>query len=153
MNMDGSKPTGFIESDYTNGVEHSMPNDPLRCFYYEHAGSFKSCTEYGYEYTPEEEDDGDYYNPDDEDEHDNDDNYKKQTCSNEDYDSSNYTYTCSYDIWGDLQGCECVLEITCLRDIWVYSSDKSDFWKLFSKNLWTIFVWFSMGDVVNYFGK
>jgi hypothetical protein len=34
MNMDGSLPTGFIESNYTTGIEHSMPNDPLRCFYY-----------------------------------------------------------------------------------------------------------------------
>lgn len=34
MHMDGSLPTGFVNSTYSTGVVHAMPNDPLRCFYY-----------------------------------------------------------------------------------------------------------------------
>jgi len=90
--MDGSSPSGFIESEWRSGEEHPMPNDPLRCFYYtEHAGAFKSCEEYGYTYDPtkdvddqgetEEEDD---YNWDEEDWTD-DDSWFEDWCGGEDW--------------------------------------------------------------------
>ena len=63
MHMDGSRPTGFIDSTYSTGVVHPMPNDPLRCFYYQHAQySFKNCTDYGYEYIYYPDSD-DYFEP------------------------------------------------------------------------------------------
>ena len=156
MHMDGSKPTGFIDSEYSNGIEHSMPNHPLRCFYYQHERqSFKSCTEYGYEYIyyPDEDDqdDGDGDNHDDGDHQDN--NTYDYKCGNLEYDPQNYTYTCKYDMWGNEESCECELIVTCLRDIFVYSHSHEEFWELFFRNYWTIFVWFTVDDAVNYFSK
>ena len=159
MHMDGSKPTGFIESTYSNGVEHPMPNDPLRCFYYEaHTGSYQSCVEYGYDYTgpyvPEEYDDGGSDGDDDWDWEWEDDEYDEDyACSDLEYDHENYTYTCTYDMWGNLDYCECILNVTCLRDIWVYSTNEEEFWSLFFANMWTVFVWFSIDDIVTFLFK
>jgi hypothetical protein len=74
-------------------------------------------------------------------------------CSYLQYDHTSYTYTCTYDMWGELEACECILNITSLRDIWVYSSNESEFWDLLFDNMWAIFVWFSIHDVMNYMTK
>jgi hypothetical protein len=98
MHMDGSKPTGFVESNYTTGVVHNMPNDPLRCFYYAHENlSFRSCTEYGYEYI--------YYPPEEDEEWDggdDDGDYYGYACEGLEYDVWDYDYICTYDMWGNL---------------------------------------------------
>jgi hypothetical protein len=157
MHMDGSKPTGFIDSEYSTGVVHNAPNDPLRCFYYQHENlSFKSCTEYGYEYIEyddgEDEDcDGD--NCDDGDHYDDWDSYDYQVCGGLEYEPEQYVYTCFYDMWGNLETCSCELKITCLRDIWVYSTNKEEFFDLLFKNMWTVFVWFNFSDVVYFLSK
>lgn len=171
-----------------------MPNDPLRCFYYEaHAGAFQSCEEYGYTYDPNtnvddttpqddgDNNDGDDGNNTDEWDFSDDDDWWAEFCGGEDwcsdwfdegeddqedepqdivypcdnqeYDHTAYNYQCYYDMQGELEYCECVLKITCLRDIWVYSTDPSEFWALFFANTWTIFVWFSIHDVMNYLTK
>ena len=177
MHMDGSKPTGFIESEWSTGVSHPMPNDPLRCFYYaDHVGAFKSCEEYGYTYDPnmDIDDGGDEGNNDDDYWYDDwfDDDWFDDWCNGEDwctdeeeYDESDYpctglehdhtayTYTCSYDMWGELESCECVINITCLRDIWVYSTNEEEFWDLLMANMWALFVWFSVHDVMNFLTK
>ena len=180
MHMDGSKPTGFIESEFSTGVTHPMPNDPLRCFYYEeHAGAFKSCEEYGYTYDPtmdiddqgevdpyeeeedpwwweEEEDDGNWWDdwcngedwcsdPEEEEE--------DLPCMGLEHDHSAYIYTCTYDMWGNMESCACELNITCLRDIWVYSTNEEEFWNLLMANMWALFVWFSIHDVMNFLTK
>lgn len=48
IHMDGSEPSGFLDSDYRTGEVHEAYNAPLRCFYYYHdtEETFDVCSLY-----------------------------------------------------------------------------------------------------------
>jgi hypothetical protein len=122
--MDGSKPTGFIESTYFNGEIHPYPNIPLRCFYYDHPNeNFVNCGEYSW--IPRDDDDTD---PNPEDDWPKYQNY----CEYLGYDPS-FIYTCYYDLWGEVDKCLCqrvVTTVTSLRDIFILAETAKEFWEL-----------------------
>jgi hypothetical protein len=106
MHMDGSRPTGFLESTYNNGKVYKMPNNPLRCIQNNHPGEYyPNCEEYKAATVPEDEEDEEV--PDKETTKDPGVVNYRNYCKNLGFDST-YVYTCYYNNEGDISSCSCV---------------------------------------------